>query len=283
MQVTEADILEKVTGEKQGFVLKKIEGVSGDLATVSEEKNLSFANGKTGQVTATLILSQDGYEDATIENARFATSSISNNGVDYCVVKTKTGRIWLDRNLGAEQVAAAVDDSKSYGDLYQFGRGNDGHQKRDSTVITTKATGTTAPVPGHGNFIYDRGELNWHSGKKEAEFWKEDGSGINNPCPTGFRVPTSAEYNAEIQHFNPQNKDGAFQSALKLPSNGDRGRTVAPGGFFGIYWTASLNNPDDPTAATGDDTGFALTIAVVSNRVKSEERQKGFAIRCIKS
>jgi uncharacterized coiled-coil DUF342 family protein len=61
-----------------------------------------------------------------------------------------TGKIWMDRNLGATKVASSYDDSQSYGDLYQWGRGNDGHQCRNST--TTSILSVT-DQPGHGDFI----------------------------------------------------------------------------------------------------------------------------------
>ena len=34
-----------------------------------------------------------------------------------------TGENWMDRNLGATQIAASFDDVNAYGDLYQWGRG----------------------------------------------------------------------------------------------------------------------------------------------------------------
>jgi hypothetical protein len=34
-------------------------------------------------------------------------------------VISKSGRIWMDRNLGATQVATSPTDEKAYGDLYQ--------------------------------------------------------------------------------------------------------------------------------------------------------------------
>jgi hypothetical protein len=38
--------------------------------------------------------------------------------------------VWLDRNLGATQVATKVDDSAAYGDYYQWGRAKDGIFKK---------------------------------------------------------------------------------------------------------------------------------------------------------
>ncbi|MFZ1451482.1 MAG: hypothetical protein WAT20_02205, partial [Ferruginibacter sp.] len=43
-----------------------------------------------------------------------------------------TGKIWMDRNLGASRVATSSTDDLAYGDLYQWGRLTDGHQNRTS-------------------------------------------------------------------------------------------------------------------------------------------------------
>ncbi|MCB4764055.1 MAG: hypothetical protein LGB78_09215, partial [Sulfurovum sp.] len=43
------------------------------------------------------------------------------NSKEYgCVVNPETGRAWLDRNIGAEAVAAFADDSAAYGDYFQW-------------------------------------------------------------------------------------------------------------------------------------------------------------------
>jgi hypothetical protein len=45
-------------------------------------------------------------------------SSSVGRGLTYKLVTSpKTGRVWLDRNLGATQVATKVDDSAAYGHL----------------------------------------------------------------------------------------------------------------------------------------------------------------------
>ena len=45
------------------------------------------------------------------------------------VTNPTTGRVWMDRNLGATQVATSSTDEAGYGDLYQWGRRKDGHQR----------------------------------------------------------------------------------------------------------------------------------------------------------
>ncbi|VVM23866.1 hypothetical protein BSPWISOXPB_75 [uncultured Gammaproteobacteria bacterium] len=50
-------------------------------------------------------------------------NTISFKGLTYKLVTSPdTGRVWLDRNLGATQVATSPNDSAAYGDYYEFGR-----------------------------------------------------------------------------------------------------------------------------------------------------------------
>ncbi|MFA5195704.1 MAG: hypothetical protein WC401_07905, partial [Bacteroidales bacterium] len=105
------------------------------------------------------------------------------------VLNPTTGEIWMDRNLGASQVAASSTDSAAYGDLYQWGRGTDGHEKRNSVITITLAT---TDSPGHDDFITTSSSPNdWRSPQND-NLW-QGLSGINNPCPSGYRLPTDAE------------------------------------------------------------------------------------------
>jgi hypothetical protein len=109
------------------------------------------------------------------------------------VTSTATGKIWMDRNLGASQVATSSTDANSYGDFYQWGRRSDGHQCRNSGNTTTLNLSNT---PSHGNFITVTGTPeDWRS-PQNTGLW-QGVNGVNNPCPSGYRLPTEAELNAE--------------------------------------------------------------------------------------
>ncbi len=138
-------------------------------------------------------------------------------GLTYALVTSpKTGKVWLDRNLGATQVATKVDDSAAYGDYYQWGRAKDGHQSSTSSGINAKSTDI---VSGHGKFIYGFGDWTQASGRIDA--W-EDG-GKNDICPAGFSVPTKAEISAEISApSNITDLSSAASSFLRLPASGFR-------------------------------------------------------------
>jgi hypothetical protein len=64
----------------------------------------------------------------------------------FSQVTSSTGQVWMDRNLGASQVATSSTDPASYGDLYQWGRPADGHQKRKSATTATLAIAKSASL-----------------------------------------------------------------------------------------------------------------------------------------
>jgi uncharacterized repeat protein (TIGR02543 family) len=80
------------------------------------------------------------------------------------VINPATGMIWMDRNLGASRAATSSTDPQAYGDLYQWGRSTDGHEKRNSGTTSTLSNSDT---PGHGHFILPFGiPWDWRSPPK---------------------------------------------------------------------------------------------------------------------
>jgi uncharacterized protein (TIGR02145 family) len=75
------------------------------------------------------------------------------------------------------------------GDLYQYGRAADGHEKQNSPVTTTQATNAVAPYePAEviGKFI---DHAPWSSDPDFANGWT-----VKDPCPSGWHLPTLAEW-----------------------------------------------------------------------------------------
>lgn len=184
-------------------------------------------------------------------------------------VTTATGRVWMDRNLGAAQVATSPTDAASFGDLYQWGRLTDGHEKRNSPNSALNATSST-DVPGNGNFIItDSGNSDWRS-PQNSSLW-QGVNGTNNPCPSGFRLPTQNELNEEFAFFSPPNATGAFNSPLKLPSTTFRNTSGNfESGNYGIYWTSTAVLPTH---------SYMSSLAAGSGYMN---RGNGFSVRCIK-
>ena len=156
------------------------------------------------------------------------------------IINSSTGKIWMDRNLGASQVATSSTDANSYGDLYQWGRKSDGHQCRNSATTTTLSSGDQ---PVNGDFILPSSSLyDWRS-PQNTNLW-QGVNGVNNPCPSSYRLPTETEMNAEVSSWSSNNSAGAFASPLKLPMAGGRDYitgSIYDVGSLGVYWSSTVS------------------------------------------
>lgn len=186
-------------------------------------------------------------------------------------VKSKTGRIWMDRNLGAKQAATSSTNPASFGYLYQWGRASDGHQLRNSG---TSSKLSSRDVLENGLFILSINSPNdWFNGQSE-KLW-QGVNGKNNPCPKGFRLPTSLELDAEIATWFAKNAKGAFASPLKLPMSGYRSNgngSLTDAGLSGDYWTSTRDGLNSR----------GLYFDVSSAGMDAGGRACGVSVRCIK-
>lgn len=179
------------------------------------------------------------------------------------------GRVWMDRNLGASRVAANLTDTDAYGDLYQWGRGTDGHEKRDSGATTTNAT---SDIPGHDLFIIEASSpYDWKT-PQNNNLW-QGGTGTNNPCPAGFRLPTETELETERTSWATNDAVGAYGSPLKLVAAGYRrysDGTFRYAGSIGDYWSSTVDGVNSRRLYFSDDA-----------YMHSYYRAYGFSVRCI--
>lgn len=191
---------------------------------------------------------------------------------------TSVGRIWLDRNLGAFRVARSSTDIGAYGDLYQWGRLADGHQKRTSLTTTTLSN---SDRPGHGRFItVSSGLLDWRT--PQNDFLWQGVSGTNNPCPDGFRLPTRTELETERMSWGTNDSAGAFASPLKLVVAGYRGNDdgrLYSSDTHGIYSSSTVSGSEAdflhifPYNPTNPNNNYSY--------VSDSSRAEGFSVRCI--
>lgn len=200
--------------------------------------------------------------------------------VTYITVRGSDGNIWLQQNLGSASVATAQNDEASYGDLFQWGRWDDGHQKRNSVL-------GTAPTPNNpaglatGNETFYTG---WWSPNALSDKWEAptpaaatDVNGCD-PCKAlgnGWKLPTEAEWTAIKESQSIQNPATAFQSILKLPASGYR---AASGSFNfvgtrGYFWSST-------TSSSGGKYFYVGT--TIANPSAGAPRGQSAAIRCLK-
>ena len=194
------------------------------------------------------------------------------------VFNPATGRTWMDRNLGASQVATSSTDTAAYGDLYQWGRATDGHESRTSATTSTIATTSTANAGNSwdGLFITNPTYPSYWLTPQDNTLWQGE-SGTNNPCPNGFRLPTDAEWEAERNSWATNDPAGAFGSPLKLTTGGFRiynDASITNAGSDGDYWSSIVNSVDASSLGFSD----SYTSGIYFNR-----RAFGMSVRCIKN
>jgi len=237
---------------------------------------LTTSGGSCGTTTAT--------KNITVNSSCGSTVTFTYNGasVTYGTVTGANSTCWLDRNLGATRVATGSTDHLAYGDLFQWGRGADGHQRITRTNSTTASAvnGTTATLsttdtPGDALFITNgTSPFDWRSGQN-VNLW-QGVSGINNPCPSGYRLPTDTELAAERASWGANNNaTGAITSSLKLPISGHRRNsdgTLILVGTYGGYWSSTVSGTDSRK----------LYFASGNADMNASNRAYGFAVRCLK-
>lgn len=272
-------ILEVVSNSK-GVLLPRattdLASVTGMIYYNTTDNSIRLYNG-TSWVTLLANAGDAPYPAGTVHcNPSFPTEVVD--------VTSPTGKVWMDRNLGAFRAATAIDDAQSYGSLYQWGRGSDGHQcvNRFSGdgVTTSSDTSTLSSLdtPGHGNYITTSSAPNNWRNPQNLNLW-QGANGTNNPCPNGYRLPTSIELEAERASWVTNNAAGAFASPLKISLAGARSISNYPSALQyqnsdGRYWSSTNYNAN---------ASNHLSISGGNSSVGYSNRATGESVRCIKN
>ncbi|BAS67065.1 inverse autotransporter beta domain-containing protein [Bathymodiolus septemdierum thioautotrophic gill symbiont] len=239
-----------------------------------------ITNSTVETVTITAAFGGSNVTNTADVTFTFVSETITFGGGSYkTVLSPDTGKVWLDRNLGATAVCSASGGATNpcYGDLYQWGRRADGHE--DRTNISTSGT-LTSDVTNAGTTLFITSASDWASvdsiGTSRTAAWADGGS--NDICPAGFSVPTEAELTADTISATTTditNSATAFSSFLKIPVAGSRFRsngTLDSVGTIAILWSRSA----------GGSNARALAIGSGSAAFFSGSRALGFSVRCIK-
>ncbi len=163
------------------------------------------------------------------------------------------------------------------GAYYQWGR------------AVVAASGPTGPSSGEANA---ENISSWNTIPAQNGAWSDDSKTLNDPCPSGFRVPTKAQWNAVINtNLNPARtfigswsesstnyssglRIGSGISGLFLPATGARHFTSGYQylrGRYGTYWGSTENGTD------------AAYLYFFNDNVNVNDglRISGLSIRCI--
>jgi len=170
-------------------------------------------------------------------------------------------------------VATSSTDAEAYGDLFQWGRLDDGHQDRESESTPGPVN---QDVPGHGDFLTVDGSTDDWRSPQNNDLWQGT-EGTNNPCPAGWRVPTEDELEAERASWSPPgNPEGPFESDLKWTFAGRRlyNNSFIGAGDQGNVWSSDVTSTR-ARALTFTSIGIANTA--------SFGRADGLTVRCVRN
>jgi len=201
------------------------------------------------------------------------------------------GSIWLRHNLGANYITVGNPyfnpdaypksrrDENAYGDLYQWGRRNDGHQKilHHSATYATPASGiTNAKANEPINSLFIAAADDWRVNSDDT-LWRD----INTPnqvCPRGWRLGTDAEWLAI------RGADGTSESTFAAPDFmyltltgariGTTGDVGGQGLEFAKYWTSTVRNNKATTFWVGGTQGAS------NSRLEGVSKTTGGPVRC---
>ena len=210
-------------------------------------------------------------------NAQVPFMQVSQSDINT-VTNPTTGETWMDRNLGASQVATSSTDAAAYGDLYQWGRAADGHESRTSDNHDGDTDGKPSTYDANGDWdgkfiTTNTSPRDWLDPQND-NLW-QGVNGTNNPCPSGYRLPTIAEWDAERTSWSSNDAAGAFGSPLKLPMAGDRhysNGSLDNEGSRGFYWSSTVSST------------LSMYLVFISYDAVSLDsyRATGCSVRCIK-
>lgn len=224
---------------------------------------------------------------------------------------------WLDRNLGASQVATAYNDHLAYGSSFQWSRKADGHEQikwsTSGNYGGRSYSSSEKPLnrenPGTNAFVLSTGDWVEDSSTSAYGLWgggNEAGTGIsqsyaaplgsktqvNNPCPEGYRLPSAEEMylmigtilniDEEITSRYEKETIGALNDMAESPLHfaaAGYGNNATSGNITYIGSAVGLwcNTP-------GADETEARRIHISDTRIQSgtADRARGYSIRCIR-
>lgn len=245
------------------------------LAKFSYPNNLLFK--QYGSLEVKVI---SGIKDRMYGIRDNSENTQSHNFIYYPIISPITGRIWLNNNLGAEysnvnnfswannpfQQAKSIKDINAYGSLFQWGRKADGHEFRNSKIISFGNIDVISDNPDHNFYIAsNKYPYDWRT-KENDDLWNN--TSINNICPQGWRLPSKSELENEFK------KNLISNNHLKLTMAGYRldDSYILSEGLYGNYWTKDVIN------SYAYFLLFNHSYTGISNFYKSA----GFSVRCIK-
>ena len=247
-----------------------------------------LSNAESNETSETAVQSQEARSITQNQSASFRSGQDWNGFVYETMTSETTGRVWLDRNLSSAE--ACVPDNpeltrrqqqssnRCRGGLYQWGANYSGESRKNADEPLESLD--VAEDYFYGISLFSVVKNDWVLGDEDgairyARWSATDGSSI---CPSGFRVPTLAEVQAEnlttdnmLDLFNLKTTDyramnySRDHAQMRRP---DRANTSQTG-----IWTTDFDK----------DQSRPVVARITQNGVERHVRNatEGWVVRCI--
>lgn len=256
------------------------------LCKVGAQTNYSDATSKGVHITNKTLLNATVCTDPGINPGDTGCINFTYDGIATTVatVRGADGNIWLQQNLGSSQVATAMTDTNSYGDIYQWGRWNDGHEKRTSTTTSIPNPNNPSGITSSLTSFINGSSIDWWDSGSLTDSWSilsptnvsaTDGCDPCKALGAGWVMPTESDWTGIKNAENITNPTTAYASNLKLPASGYRSSSTGNFTFVGqrgYYWSAT-------TSILGGKYFYIGT--TIANSSAGAMRGQGHAVRCI--
>ena len=251
----------------------------------------------TGIIVFALVFTACKKENETSKDKKFVTGEvIGPNGVKIKFMNYNLGAADNIKTMTPAQQAAHKTPADNYGDLYQWGRHTDGHEKRNSETVNgpfygSKLDANGQPTGTYANEFITNGDIttncDWRFPQKDDLWLSTSGiKTVNDPCPEGWRLPTNNEWQAVLDNNTTQwNNTGTrgrlitpkceSTPTLFLPAAGTRYNhdgSLSSAGTTGYYWSSSVKGTD------AWDLRFASSDIGTTYRFS---RAFGLSVRCV--
>ena len=194
----------------------------------------------------------------------------SYSGSPYYSALKKGSNWWAPVNCGAKRVPTSGSDTNGQGNLYQWGR-------KDETNLGS-STSSSSPISNstpNNNIFYlgPTSPWDWLT-PQNSTLWNGSSKGSNDPCPTGWRVPTISELGS-LGTASISNK------LVKISCDNNCPQLIFPAFGYRTRTDGTMTDTETAYSYSSNTTGVRAYDYKIGNAREETARTNAYPIRCI--